>query len=141
MHKPSELWKALKKVLPQSNMENDTLLYDYDGEHTTPISIANCYNNFFSKFGSKLAAAFPSGLQSVYPYLNVKTTFSFQKIPVDLTLKQLHLLNSVKSTSLDNINSHLLKDSAEVVAGPLTAIMSVSLTTEYIEKVKSYPCI
>ncbi len=66
------------------------------------------------------------------PYINVNTTFSFQEIPVDLILKQLHLLNSGKSTGLDNINSCLLKDSAdsaEVVAGPLTAIMNASLTT------------
>ncbi len=67
MHKPSELWKALKKVLPQSNKENVTLLCDDGGEHTTPISIANCYNNFLSKIGSKLAAAFPIGLQIVNP--------------------------------------------------------------------------
>ncbi len=33
------------------------------------------------------------------------------------------------STGLDNINSSLLKDSAEVVAGPLTAIMNAPLTT------------
>ncbi len=123
MHKPSELWKALKKVLPKSNRENATLLYDDDGEHTTPVSIANCYNNFFSKIGLKLAAAFPNVLHIV------NTTFSFQEILVDFTLKQLHLLNSRKSTSLDNINSCLLKDSAEVVARPLTGIMNASLTT------------
>ncbi len=41
MLKPSELWKALKQVLPRSNRENTTLLCDEDGEHTTPISIAN----------------------------------------------------------------------------------------------------
>ncbi len=90
MQKPNELWKALKKVLAQSNRENATLLCDDDDEHTTPISIANCYNNFFSKIGSKLAAAFPSGLQIVNPYPNVNTTFLFQEIPVDFTLKQLH---------------------------------------------------
>ncbi len=133
MHKPSELWKALKKVLPQSNRENTTLLCD--DEHTTPISIANCYNNFFSKIGSKLAAAFASGLQIVNPYLNVNTTFSFQEIPADFPLKQLHLLNSGKSTSLDNINSRLLNDSAEVVDGPLAAIMNVSLTTSYLPNI------
>ncbi len=68
MHKPSELWKALKKVLPQSNRETASLLCDDDGEHTTPISIANCFNNSFPKIGSKLAAAFPSGLQIVNTY-------------------------------------------------------------------------
>ncbi len=99
--------KALKKVLPQSNRENASLLCDDDAEHTTLISIANCYNNFFSKIGSKLAAAFPSGLQIVNPYPYVNTTFSFHEIPVDFTLKQLHLLNSGKSTGLDNINYHL----------------------------------
>ncbi len=63
-------------------------------------------------------------------YPNVNTTFPFQEIPIDFTLKQLHLLNSRKSTGLANINSHLLKDSVEVVAGPLTAaIMNASLTT------------
>ncbi len=87
MHTPSELWKAFKKVLPQSNRENATLLCDDDGEHTTPISFANCYNNYFSKIGSKLAAAFPSGLQIVNPYPNVNTTFSFQEIPIDFTIE------------------------------------------------------
>ncbi len=124
MHKPIDLWKTLKKVLPQPNGENTTLFCDDDGEHITPISIANCYNN-----GSKLATAFPSGLQIVNSYPNVNTTFSFQEIPVDFTLKQLHLLKSGKSTGLDDINSCLLKDSAEVVSIPLTAIMNASLTT------------
>ncbi len=81
-----------------------------------------------------MAAAFPSGLQIVNPYPNVNTTFSFQEIPVDFTLKQLHLLNSGKSTGLD-INSRLLKDSAEVAAVPLTAIMNVSLTTGEIPNI------
>ncbi len=129
MHKLGDLWKAFKKVLLASNKENATLLCDDDDEHATLISIANCYNNFVSKIGSNLAAAFPSGFQIVNPYPNVNTTFSFQEIPVDFILKQLHLLNSEKSTGFDNINSHLLKDSAEVVAGSLKAIMNASLTS------------
>ncbi len=120
--------KLSKKVLHRSNRENATVLCDDDGEHTTPISIANCYNNFFSKIGSKLAAVFPSGFQIVKPYPNLNNTLTFQKLPVDFPLKQLYLLYSGKSTGLDNINSHLLKDSAEVVAGPRTAIMNASLS-------------
>ncbi len=70
------------------------------------------------------------------PYPNVNTTFSFQETPVDFTLKQLHLLNSGKSTGLDNMNSpRLLKDSAEVVAGPLTAIRNASLTTDELPNI------
>ncbi len=84
MHKPSELWKALKTVLPQLNRENTTFLCDDDGEHTTRISIANCYNNFFSKIGSKLVSAFLSGLQIVNQYPNVNTTFLFQEISIHI---------------------------------------------------------
>ncbi len=39
------------------------------------------------------------------------------------------------STGLDNINSSLLKDSAEVVAGPLTAIRNASLTTDELPNI------
>ena len=59
----------------------------------------------------------------------MNTTFKFHDISVEYTTKQLRALNSGKSTGMDNINSRLLKDAAEVVAGPLTAIMNASLKT------------
>ncbi len=71
------------------------------------IEIKDTSLDFFSKIGSKLVAAFPICLQIVNPYPNVNTTFSFQEIPIDFTLKRLHLPKSGMSTGLDNINSHL----------------------------------
>ncbi len=129
MHKPDALWKAIKKVLPQRKREKTVLLCDENGEHTTPKAIANSFNTFFANIGAKLASAFPVDVQITNPYPDVNATFKFVPIQLNFTLKQLKLLSAGKSTGLDNINARLLKDAAEVVAGPITAIMNASLHT------------
>ena len=56
-----------------------------------------------------------------------RSTFQFKEIPVSFTLKQLRGLKTGKAVGLDNIPPRLLKDSACIVATPLTTIINASL--------------
>jgi hypothetical protein len=56
-----------------------------------------------------------------------RSTFQFKEIPVSFTLKQLRGLRTGKTVGLDNIPPRLLKDSACIVATPLTIIINASL--------------
>jgi hypothetical protein len=56
-----------------------------------------------------------------------RSTFQFKEISVSFTLKQLRGLKTGKAVGLDNIPLRLLKDSACIVATPLTTIINASL--------------
>ena len=129
LDKPERLWKAIKKVLPGKSKESTTMLQDELGTYSNPTDIANCFNRFFSTIGSKLAENFPKGVQITNPYPNFDKSFTFKPIKTSFVLKQLLTIKSSKATGLDNINSRLLKDAAEIVAQPLTNIMNRSLKT------------
>ena len=126
MDKSSKLWKALKKLLPSSS-HTSTMLQDGDTMHTEPADIACVFNKFFSQIGSSLASKFSAGTQIKNPYPDFNEVFSFKEISIDFTKKEIQKLQASKSTGLDGINIKLLKDAAEVVAGPLTHIMNASL--------------
>ena len=124
----SKMWKALKKVLPSSR-QSTTMLQVGDETYTEPADIASAFNDFFSKIGSTLASKFPAGIQTQNLYQGFEGVFSFNAIPVNFTKKELCKLQASKSTGLDGINIRLLKDAADVVAGPLTHISNASLKT------------
>ena len=129
---PSKLWKSIKKILPNSNKQSTPMLQDDLGTHTQSNDIASSFNRFFSSIGTQLAAKFPAGIQIVNPYPALDCNFKFKPVHVGFTLKELQSLQSNKATGLDNINSRLLRDAAEVVSLPLTKIMNQSMKTGVI---------
>ena len=56
-----------------------------------------------------------------------KELFHFEEISENFTLGQLNKLKSKKAVGLDAIPTRLLKDSAEIIANPLTKIINFSL--------------
>ena len=124
----SKMWKALKKLLPKTT-QTTTMLQVGDQIHTEPADIAKQFNDFFSNIGSTLASKFPRGIQVQNPYQGFNAVFNFKQIPVTFTKKELQKLKATKSTGLDGIDTKLLRDAADIVAGPLTKIMNASLNT------------
>ena len=53
--------------------------------------------------------------------------FHFEEVSVNFTLRQLRDLKTGKAAGLDNIPRRLLKDTADIVATPLTIIINASL--------------
>ena len=58
--------------------------------------------------------------------------FNFLEISVEFVLSQLHSLKSGKASGLDHIRARLLKDSADIVAKPVTFIINISLGTAQV---------
>ena len=54
--------------------------------------------------------------------------FRFEKVSEAFVLTTIKQLKAVKNSGLDNSSPHLLIDSAEVIAKPLTRIMNASLS-------------
>ena len=124
----SKMWKALKKLLPSSKQSTTTL--EVDGvTHTEGKDIASTFNTFFSNIGATLASKFPPGILSSNPYPGFNANFNFVPIKIEFTKKELQKLRASKATGLDGINTRLLKDASDVVAGPITNIMNASLKT------------
>jgi hypothetical protein len=58
--------------------------------------------------------------------------FHFEEISENFTLGQLNKLKSKKAVRLDAIPTRLLKDSAKIIANPLTKIINFSLANECV---------
>ena len=129
---PKSFWRTLtrlipgKKVLPRNIKVDNTSLYC----HST---IANVFNKFFvgtiSRLTEAMGPVFTSGASfGMYWRCNTpKELFHFEEISENFTLGQLNKLKSKKAVRLDAIPTRLIKDSAEVIANPLTKIINFSL--------------
>ena len=104
------------------------------------LSIANCFNIFFSKVGLKLAENITyNGSKSVSSYLkhHVTSCFHFECITPATVNKYISELAAKNSCGPDNISSILLKRLATHVVSPLTVMINQSLCTGiFPEKLK-----
>ena len=129
---PKSFWRTLtrlipgKKVLPRNIKVDDTSLHCYS-------KIANGFNKFFvgtiTRLTEDMGSVFTSGASfDMYWRSNTpKELFHFEEISENFTLGQLNKLKSKKAVGLDAIPTRLLKDSAEIIANPLTKIINFSL--------------
>ena len=112
------------------------------------LSIANCFNIFFSKVGLKLAGNITyNGTKSVSSYLkhHVTSCFHFECVTPATVNKYISELAAKNSCGPDNISSILLKRLATHVVSPLTVMINQSLCTgifpEKLKVVKVIHCI
>ena len=59
-------------------------------------------------------------------------TFRFEEVSVDFIRDQLKKLKIKKAVGLDQLPARLLKDSAEIIAKPLTTLINASLIYGYV---------
>jgi len=115
------LWSTLKTLLPGKTRHPVNI------PNKTEKDTANDFNMYFTSIGSKLAAAFTSVYNvTVGP---PKSVFQFNEISTDFTHRQLLNIPLGKSTGLDGVSSRLIRHAAPVIAGPLTHIYNLSLST------------
>ena len=134
---PKSFWRTLtrlipgKKVLPRNIKVDDTSLHCYS-------KIANGFNKFFvgtiTRLTEAMGSVFTSGASfDMYWRSNTpKELFHFEEISENFTLGQLNKLKSKKAVGLDAIPTRLLKDSAEIIANPLTKIINFSLANRCV---------
>ena len=88
------------------------------------------FNHFFVNVARNLTSAYASAGQCFRRWLrpaNHSEKFTIRDITVAETRKALKELKPRKATGLDGIPSRLLKDAANVLAGPLTEIFNMTV--------------
>ena len=127
-------WKQINEIIHKKKKIPDLPKYFLDNDKilTENTDIANCFNNFFSQIGPKLAKSIKSPPNKSYKdYLtqNITSTFSFQTVTQDNTLKVINNLKPKSSTGHDGISTILLKFIAHDILHILTGIINQSLST------------
>ena len=99
--------------------------------NTNPVDIANCFNDYFSNIGSKLAEKiFPSKYDHLH-YLKCSNPVSIFIKPTS-TIEILNListLNNNKSSGPFSIPTDIFKMTGNIMASPLTEIINLSFST------------
>ena len=136
---PKQLWKYLKDLGYQCNSkESGNIVLEVDGKkYHDKKSVANHFNEFFTQIASKLVSELPKQNNLMYNtdsdifkdlYKHVQANaFQLQDVCNDFIFKELCSLNVSKSTGLDSIPARFLKDAAEIITGPITFIVNMSL--------------
>ena len=97
--------------------------------------IANAFGVYFTETVSRLHQSFSNLCNNIgnitsqcfFNRLSSGFAFKFEEVKEQFILNNLHKIDVKKAAGLDNIPPRLLKDSANVIARPLTKIINVSL--------------
>ena len=127
-------WTQINELLSNKKKASDLPKYFFDGNTklTDNSDIANCFNNFFCNIGPSLANTIktpPNKHFTDYLKQNILTSFSFETISPEFTLKTIHKLKSKSSSGHDGISSIQLKYISSSIVNILTQIINQSLCT------------
>ena len=119
----------MKSMSPSSLNVNNKI-------NTNPADIANCFNDYFSNIGSKLAdKIFPSKYDHLHYLKNSNPVSLFIK-PTSKTeiLNLIYSLNNSKSSGNFSIPNDIFKMTGNIMASPLTEIINLSILNRYLSK-------
>ena len=126
-------WDGIKSIINISNMKSMSPNSPNVNNkiNTNPVDIANCFNDYFSNIGSKLAEKiFPSKYDHLH-YLKCSNPVSIFIKPTS-TIEILNListLNNNKSSGPFSIPTDIFKMTGNIMASPLTEIINLSFST------------
>ena len=132
---PDSFWSTIKKLYPSKPKSQPLQIFDINSTKTSnPLLISNTFFSYFSNAVSCLEKKSFSIRDCIWipqtkSYLRTTHNFKFSVVCVDEVKIELKRLNRKKSTGLDGIPPHLLKDCAAIIANPLTHIINNSLGT------------
>eukprot|EP00112_Aurelia_sp_Birch-Aquarium-sp1_P001440 Seg1155.1 transcript_id=Seg1155.1/GoldUCD/mRNA.D3Y31 product="hypothetical protein" protein_id=Seg1155.1/GoldUCD/D3Y31 len=116
----SRMWKCLKDALPQPANHSVSVIKSGKKVLSKPVQVAKVFNKHFTTIGQKIAKAFGKWNKDARGLLQKKTDeTNFVKI-------QLQNLKTNKAIGLDKISARLLKDSADIIAPSLQALINKS---------------
>ena len=132
---PKAFWTKLKQLYPTKDTNSQyktSFKVSEDISTTDSKTIANSFCSYFSTIASKLKiTAFPLKNFVWSPPIDIekRTTsrFVFQPVSRSFILKQLKKLSRNKACGDDNLPPGMLKDTADIIASPLTCIVNLSL--------------
>ena len=135
---PKKLWKQLKDLGYKSKTEEASIVLNINNElcHDSK-TIADFFNKLFTTVASELVKklAKAKGIYSVTSQLFLNfykrrnphnKKLVLQPVTEEFVFKELCSLNTNKSTGLDEIPARFIKDGANVIKVPITAIITVN---------------
>ena len=124
----SRMWKSLKDALPRSANHSVSVIKSGKKVLSKPVQVAEVFNKHFTTIGQKIAKAFGKGNKDARGILQKKTDKSFQLdlVTSNFVKIQLQNLKTNKAIGLDKISARLLKDSADIIAPSLQALINKS---------------
>ena len=132
------IWKCLKRVIPKSSKISPHSL-EIDGAHISdPPEVANAFNNFFTTCAANLtkdlkSCRTESHIGDDIPYNHI-SQFDLDCVSEDFVIKEIDRMCNDKATGDDHISCRLLKLTKHVIAGSLTDMINMSLTTGFVPK-------
>ena len=133
-----KLWKQLKELGYKSKTEEASIVLNINNElcHDSK-TIADFFNKLFTTVASELVKklAKAKGIYSVTSQLFLNfykrrnphnKKLVLQPVTEEFVFKELCSLNANKSTGLDEIPARFIKDGANVIKVPITAIITVN---------------
>ena len=124
----SRMWKCLKDALPQSATHSVSVIKSGKKVLSKLVQVAEVFNKHFTTIGQKIAKAFGKGNKDVRGPLQKKAYKSSQLdlVTSNFVKIQLQNLKTNKAIGLDKISARLLKDSADIIAPSLQALINGS---------------
>ena len=113
-------------------MKNRSSCITVDGNLISDTkTIAESFKDYFCETIRRLGRSFTCAVRNLCNNLHNLTSFTsqskpifqFQAITEQFTQTYLHYLKQAKSTGLDNMPARLMKDSADIITGPLTTVI------------------
>ena len=130
INNPKQLWKSVNIIRGKgSKTTNISSLNQGDDTVVGDKNIAETLNSYFVNVGPSLSGDLPESEKSYVDYVqySANTTFTFNDITENDTLKLLQGLKTSKAAGPDKRSARLVKDSAEVICQTLTLIFNRSL--------------
>ena len=125
------IWKVLKQAMgmPNINSQCNSVMVN-DELITSPLSIANNFNQFFATVGCNLARSIPPTAEEAVSFLSGDFPNSFFLSPVTEAelLICVHALKS-NSSGHDGICSSVVKSACELLVTPLLHIINLSFSS------------
>ncbi|KAI8483781.1 hypothetical protein Bbelb_384390 [Branchiostoma belcheri] len=128
----SLMWKFINTFTGRSKSKGRVQkLVRADNTSTSdPSEMAQEFNDYFSSCASRLTDEIPDSQEDPLRHIpDLSTKFSFEGVEESKVMNDLLRLKTRKATGLDKIPAKLLKDSAPVIAKPLTHIFNLSLAS------------
>ena len=127
------LWDIAGKIINPKKSKKTTIINSLIVEGKTihdDSQISNAINNFFSSIGKNLADKIKvkSDFKKYLPAANLNSMF-LEEADIDEIKKIILSLKSNKAGGHDRIKPGLIKDCCEIVTGPITHIINLSLKT------------
>lgn len=125
------IWKTLNSICSykrnSSNSCIKTLATD-GGITRDKTEMVNVFNNYFSSIGKNLASKIAGVNHSYKKYLNNSISSSFFMKPVSISevYNTIRSLKNISAAGSDNLNTKILKLSAQFISAPLSHIINLS---------------